>query len=63
MKTEMGLVSSSFIDNMGEDPNVDKKDINVEENQKYDQLIAEILEHTSVVATNLTQGQPEFRTN
>ena len=63
MKTEMGLVSSSFIDNMGDDPNVEKKDINEEEDKKYDELIAAIETHTTAVAQKLTQGQPAFRTN
>jgi len=63
MKTEMGLVSSSFIDNMGNDPNVEKKDINEEDNVKYDKLIGEIKDHTTKVAQKLTQGQPAFRTN
>ena len=56
MKTEMGLVSSSFIDNMGDDPRVKKEDINHEENAKYDQLVDEITKHTAAVATNLTLG-------
>jgi hypothetical protein len=56
MKTEMGLISSSFIDNMGNDPDVKKEEINEEENKKYDQMIHDIKEHTLKVAQKLTQG-------
>jgi len=59
MKTEMGLVSSQFIESMGDD-----EDKSAEDNKYFDTMIADIKEHTMKVALKTTNnGAEPTRTN